>query len=271
MTRSARAFPEYSRSKVDAAGQTLISTNWHIDDYDEALRVINNWRSSHSFPLNTFHIGLRGRAERVDNEFISSERIKRLSSIEHKLSRFKTRLSQMQDIGGCRATVANVDQVLQLVTSYEKSDLKHELDHKDNYIRSPQSSGYRGIHLIYKYRSDKKDTHNGLKIEVHIRSQTQHAWATAVETVGTFIKQALKSSKGEADWLRFFALVGSAFAIVENTELVPDTPREHNILMAEIKDLHRYLDVRRKLEVYGATLKTLEDPVSKKAHYYLLK
>jgi hypothetical protein len=38
--------------------------------------------------------------------------------------------------------------------------------------------------------------YNDLKIEMQLRSQYQHAWATAVETVGTFIGQALKSSIG---------------------------------------------------------------------------
>src|ERR1019366_9744121 len=95
---------------------------------------------------------------------------------------------------------------------------------EDDYVDHPKASGYRSYHLIYRYFSDKKATHNGLKIEVQIRSQLQHAWATAVETVGTFIQQALKSSQGEEDWLRFFALMGSAIAYREHGELVPDTP-----------------------------------------------
>jgi len=32
---------------------------------DAALIIINNWRSSHSFPLNTFHMGLRRRVDRI--------------------------------------------------------------------------------------------------------------------------------------------------------------------------------------------------------------
>jgi hypothetical protein len=50
-----------------------------------------------------------------------------------------------------------------------------------------------------------------------------------VETVGTFVRQALKSSQGEAEWLRFLALMGTALAFRERTSPVPDTttdPRE---------------------------------------------
>lgn len=225
MARAARAVPQHSKNKVDAAGQALITLDPWNDGYDNALVVINNWRSSHSFPLNTFHVGLRRRVDRVDPGAVTSERIKRLSSIDQKLRRFKTRLSQMQDIGGCRATVDSVDHVARLVRSYEQSDLRHHLDHRDDYIAKPQRSGYRGMHLIYRYISDRKDTYNGLKVEVQIRSLLQHAWATAVETVGTFTRQALKSSQGEDDWLRFFSLVGSAFAMREATPLVPGTLR----------------------------------------------
>jgi ppGpp synthetase/RelA/SpoT-type nucleotidyltranferase len=75
----------------------------------------------------------------------------------------------------------------------------------DDYILSPKNSGYRSVHLLYKYNSDKKapSIYNGLFIEVKIRSRLQHAWATAVETVVTFLQQALKSSQGEEEWLRF--------------------------------------------------------------------
>ena len=191
--------PQYSRSRVDRAGSILASdlVDIDFDEYDDALTVINNWRSSHSRPLYTFRIGIRRHAERVDENALVAQRIKRLSSIRLKLLLSRNmKLSQMQDIGGCRAVVETVNRVDELVKHYMESDIKHKLLNKDDYIRQPKSSGYRSIHLIYKYFSDKKATHNGLRIELQVRSQLQHAWATAVETVGTFIQQALKSSQG---------------------------------------------------------------------------
>jgi CheY-like chemotaxis protein len=89
-----------------------------------ALDVINNWRSSHNFPLNTFHIGLKKRAKIIDPKAITAQRIKRLASIETKLGRYPTMtLSQMQDIGGCRAIVATATDVSKLCESYAGSDL----------------------------------------------------------------------------------------------------------------------------------------------------
>ena len=123
------------------------------------------------------------------------------------------KLSQMQDLGGCRAVMDNVGAVRRLVGYYQKeSGIKHELAKLDDYIAAPQESGYRGVHLVYRYYSDKKPKamYNGLKIEMQLRSQYQHAWATAVETVGAFIGQALKSSMGDKEWRRFFSLMGSS-------------------------------------------------------------
>jgi ppGpp synthetase/RelA/SpoT-type nucleotidyltranferase len=64
------------------------------------------------------------------------------------------KLSQMQDIAGCRAILGTVDGVEQLVHAYKHSEIKHKLVHEDNYIETPKASGYRSHHLIYRYYSD---------------------------------------------------------------------------------------------------------------------
>ncbi len=241
-------------------------------NYEEALVVINNWRSSHGFPLNTFHIGLRQRASSIDPNCVTSERIKRLASIEQKLVRFRThRLSQMQDIGGCRAVLRSNAMVAQASKAYQKSDLKHKLVQVDDYILKAKRSGYRGIHLIYRYHSDRKTTYNGLNIEIQLRSQLQHAWATAVETVGTFIQQALKSSQGEEEWLHFFSLMGSALAAREGTPSVPGVPEDHDDLVRRIRECERKLQVVNKLMAYRSSLNEVSESPLRGAHYYLLK
>jgi ppGpp synthetase/RelA/SpoT-type nucleotidyltranferase len=278
------ATPQHTRTQVDNAGRILIADEGPPDDpndpsfdeawerYENALTIINNWRSSHSFPLNTFQVGLRRKARQITATPLVAQRIKRLSSIDLKLRRFKgLRLSQMQDIGGCRAVLHDAREVLELVDVFEKGTFKHKLDHIDDYIARPQLSGYRGVHLIYRYFSDRMDTYNGLKIEIQIRSPLQHAWATAVETVGTFIQQALKSSRGTEEWLRFFALMGTAIAHRERTPVVADTPTSRRQLKIELKKLAGSLDVEHRLRTYGAALQTLEQPSAKQAHYYLLR
>jgi Region found in RelA / SpoT proteins len=264
--------PQYSRKRVDVAGGIFASDNPDYDELNDALTIINNWRSSHSRPLYTFRLGLRRHAEKVDETALVAQRIKRLSSIYLKLALSPNmKLSQMQDIGGCRAVVSSVEDVRKLVKRYRASDIKHKLLNEDDYIEHPKPSGYRSFHLIYRYFSDKKATHNGLRIEVQIRSQLQHAWATSVETVGTFIRQALKSSQGEADWLRFFALMGTALAIREETPRVPETPANDGELKRELQDFARKLDVARRLRAYGEALNTVDQLGVADADYFLLE
>lgn len=103
------ATPEYKRSEVNAASRIWLSTGSSQAEKAEALKIVNNWRSIHAFPLNTFQMGLRRRGARFSDDVVVAQRIKRLSSIELKLGiRESMKLTQMQDIGGCRAILEDV-------------------------------------------------------------------------------------------------------------------------------------------------------------------
>lgn len=197
-----------------------------------------------------------------------------MSSIELKLRRFPTMtLAQMQDLGGCRLVMSSVNGIIRLVKDYRVSDIKHPLQVCDDYIATPKGSGYRGVHLIYRYNSDRKKTYNSLKIEMQLRTHLQHAWATAVETVGILQRQALKSSQGDADWLRFFALTSSAFAFREGTTPVPKTPSSHQDLVRELREYIKKLDLGNRLSAYGSALKLLANPQHDRSdsHYFLIE
>lgn len=260
------AQPEYDLRIVDLAGDALIGA----PDIDIELRdggydaraVVNNWRNAHQYPLNTFQVTLRNRAKKVDNTSIVAQRIKRLSSIDDKLQRFHANgltLSKMQDIAGCRAIVDTISSINQLVDDYKRSYSLHVLDSYNDYIRSPKSSGYRGYHLIYRYRSVVHPEYNDLKIEMQFRSGLQHCWATAVETTDIFHGEGLKASRGSPDWTRFFALMGSAMAIREGCRRVPRTPRDDGELVHELSMLEEKLHVRENLRAFGETLKLIDE------------
>ena len=250
--------PQFSRGRVDAAGNALINEPLLQSDYETALSVINNWRSSHAYPLQCLKMTLLQRAKSIDPKAIIAQRLKRLVSIRAKLQRFsQMKMSQMQDIGGCRAVVASIHHVERLVGLYEKNILRGaEFIEKYDYIKQPKIDGYRGVHLVYKYRStlSAHQTYNGLRIEIQLRSRLQHAWATAVETASTFTGQALKSNIGTDQWKRFFAIVGSAFAIRENKPIVPGTIPDKNELVREIRTLSHELKVEILLERWGTAI-----------------
>lgn len=253
--------PLYSRTQVKKAGRTYVDPKATVEDRAIALSIVNNWRSAHGYPLNTFQMSMRRMVRNYSGDPLVAQRIKRLPSIRHKLERFPTlNVSQMQDLGGCRAVVASVDQVDGVVDYIlNKSRAKHPLLRHDPYIDNPKPSGYRGVHLVYAYNSDRIQTWNGLKVELQIRTRLQHSWATAVETVGTFTRQALKSSQGQDRWLRFFALMGTAHAIREGRPPVPDTPTDLVELRDELRDLVAELDVINRLTAFGQTLQVLGD------------
>lgn len=269
------AVPRFSKKQVRRAGEVLAAWPEHGThaEYSDALEVINNFRQIHAWPLNTFQTTLRTKGRTVDPNVIVAQRVKRLSSIRAKLDRFPTlNLSQMQDIGGCRAILSDVGDVTKLVNDgYLGGNLKHILHTNDDYILNPKPSGYRGRHLIYVYYSDKVETYNGLKIEMQFRSQYQHAWATAVEVVGTFTRQALKSSQGEGDWLRFFQLMSSAIAKMEDCPAVPTTPARDEDLVAELREVENSVDAVRRLRTFSIAPEEVEFADVKNAKYYLLE
>jgi Region found in RelA / SpoT proteins len=274
------ALPRYSRQEINAAGDCLIAEDqviW-LQERDRILGTINNWRSSHSFPLQSFKMTLLSRAKSVDDKAIIAQRLKRLSSIEAKLRRFSDmRLTQMQDIGGRRAVVQNIRRLERLVALYEKSRSKnptkrHEFVKEKNYINEPKHDGYRSIHYVYRYRSSSKkhSVYNGLKIEIQLRTQLQHAWATAVETVAIFTGQALKSGGGAEDWARFFVLMSTAIALREKQPPVPDAPADKEQLITELRQAAQDLNVEELMSGWSFALTRLPPKNVTKATAFLV-
>lgn len=267
----------YSKSRINKAGDILISSSSSQDELNSAIDVLTNWRSSHSFPLHTFAVRLKRVSKQIDSLALVSRRLKRVSSILNKLKRDQTsemKMSRMQDVGGCRSVLPNIDKVNELVESYEKNrGLRHKLSNKKDYIKNPKPDGYRSIHLVYKYYSDKNKAYDGLLIEIQIRTNLQHYWATAVETVDHFTRQAIKSNEGEKEWMDFFRLVSSAFANMEKTPIIPATPIDRNELRKQLQELAKKLKVVRKMNEWAKIHKIIEDfekGAKDKFDFYLL-
>ena len=278
--------PRYSRREVNEAGEYLLGFMRSLSDtagntkqtfepknLEHAFNVLDNFRAAHAFPMHTIQNNLRDRASSIDKESIVVQRLKRLVSIWKKLDRFNMmRLWDMQDIGGCRAIVANLDCVQRLVESYKSSSIRHRLAGEKDYIQVPRDSGYRSRHLIYRYVSDRNEIYNGLKVEIQIRTPLQHAWATAVETVDAFTKQALKSSRGRPEWERFFQLMGTQMAFREDTPPVPNTPTDRRELRKELKECADKLHVVASLAGFATALQVPKRAPAKirGAAYFLL-
>ena len=93
----------FDKAGLDKAGRILIDDSEDFGAWLESVKMVNEWRTLHRVPLQTFRTNLR---KRVDKRGIVAQRLKRLTSIMSKLERLDwLLLSEMQDIGGCRAVV----------------------------------------------------------------------------------------------------------------------------------------------------------------------
>ncbi len=288
--------PRFSRKQVDAAGQFLILPPSVFDNLsdkvrefgpdDDAMEIVNNWRASHNCPLYAIRKTLESRAKRITPLAVVAQRIKRLPSIQKKLQGNQYRhlkLSQIQDIGGCRAIMPTVAEALALQEVYKANDLQSEFVRANDYISEPKSDGYRSVHLIYKYHShaERYKVFNNHRIEIQIRSQLQHVWATAVETVSTFSGMALRETSGSmllrpkqylVMWRRLFALMGSAIAMKEGQPIVPGTPSSREELVNELRSLDAELHVKSSLLTWTTAVSYLpKSPHIADAHWFLMK
>lgn len=227
--------PKYSKSEINKAGKIIADDISSSEEKHHALEILNNWRSSHAYPLQVIASNLR----RTNSNAIVVQRLKRLDSILGKIKRFPDMsLYRMQDLGGCRVIVNSIDEVYAAIQKYKKSRIRHILKREYDYIKNPKKSGYRSYHMVYQFHSDKKETYNkNILIEIQFRTKIQHIWATAVEMMGIYTQSNLKSSQGNEDILRFFTLVSSVLAIKEHMPVCPNTSEDLNVLLKEIKEL----------------------------------
>jgi len=260
---------KFSKSRANLAGDVLIEKNESINKV-EALTVLSNWRAAHSYPMHIFKQRLKLVSEKIDKNALSAQRLKRVPSIVKKLGRSyggeraTMKLTQMQDIAGCRVVLSSVSAVREIhEKSYGKRDTKHKKVNEKDYITYPKEDGYRSIHLVYRYNSDKKADYNGLLVEIQLRSKLQHLWATAVETVDFFTMQAIKSNEGRKDWVSFFRLVSSAFALLEKCPVVPGTSDNMKELCHLIKEKEKMLQVRSKMKHWATSIRVF-DQIKKK-------
>jgi len=268
------AVRKYTAGQIDRAGKVLSSpaaTNQQIDD---AIAIMDHWRIAHNRPLEMARQALASRAKLVNPNHTIGMRLKREESIRDKLIREPTmKLSKMQDIGGCRVILRSMEEVNNLVALYAKDSGVSVTD----YIAKPRVSGYRGKHIIWRFEGEsEKDTdYKPMRIEIQVRTELQHSWATAVEVCSTFTDQNLKSDHPHVSddrWVRFFALMGSVMAMGEGGGFVKDTPTEKAKLLGELRGLSTALHVNEMMKRWNTATEIINaaanDP---KAHHFLIE
>lgn len=270
--------PQYSKKQIDRAGKFIADfltdpseeNSVFLSDFRQAIKILNNWRSSHAYPLEIITNNLRRNNPRA----IVVQRLKRLDSILGKIERFPNiSLYRMQDLGGCRVIVDSIEEVYKSVNQFKNSKIRHIFKKEDDYIQNPKKSGYRSYHMVYQFQSDENETYNqNILIKIQFRTKLQHIWATAVEMMGIFTKSNLKSSSGDEDILRFFVLVSSLFAQQEGTPICPNTIDDSKIIINEIKNINSKLHLVSRISALSVAINhtNLSKEMKGKGYYVLI-
>lgn len=136
---------------------------------------------------------------------IAAQRLKRHATIVDKLIREpRMNLTQMADIGGCRAILPDQEKVDAVTARIQKN---WTIARTRDYVREPKPSGYRAVHHIVR-RKDRL-------IEVQLRTPLQDVWANQVERDSRRLGIGLKSGLGSEVVHAYYAQVSDLFALRE--------------------------------------------------------
>jgi ppGpp synthetase/RelA/SpoT-type nucleotidyltranferase len=265
----------YSKAQVVKAGKALRGNipydPAHPDEHVNTFRIAHDWRASHALPMRAIRADLIGRLRRLDVKGVTAARIKRMISIRKKLRRQTVTLTQMQDLGGCRAIVLTMSDVNRLVEMYRGIESFHKIRLDRSYVENPDSDGYRSHHFVFEFDgSGDNAKFSGRRIELQIRSRLQHAWATAVEAVGLVRGEDLKGGEGDPDWLKLFLLMSSELAEHEGTPVVSGAPSKSE-REKEVKELNKKLRAINMLENLRQGLKATEEWITRNTKYFLVQ
>jgi ppGpp synthetase/RelA/SpoT-type nucleotidyltranferase len=189
---------EISKTQIDRLGDRLKKGN--ITEAD--LRLLDLYRRSFTpaYEIVVGHI-------RKDLSLEPTGRpAKSTTSISEKLRRESIRLTQIQDIAGCRLTVIDIaeqDTVVQSLNNlFDKTIVVDR--------RQQPSHGYRAIHVIASCL-DKM-------IEIQVRTSLQHLWAELSEKLSDIVDPAIKYGAGDEAVRTLLAQTSTMVISIESSE-----------------------------------------------------
>ena len=189
---------QISKTKIDRLGDRLRKGATTDDD----LRLLDEYRRSFTDAYE--HVV---RRIRDDLKLEPTGRpAKSTTSISEKLRRESIRLTQIQDVAGCRLIVSEfADQEKSIASLLEMFPESTVIDR-----RQKPSHGYRAVHLVVSI--DQKS------VEIQIRTELQQGWAELSEKLSDLIDPAIKYGGGEEDVQQLLSMASSRIAELEALE-----------------------------------------------------
>ena len=201
-----------SKTQIDRLGDRVREGKISEDD----LRKLDEYRRSFSA---AYEFVIR----RIKDELAlepTGRPAKSTTSITEKLNRESIRLSQMQDIAGCRVVVLGIAEQEHVVQSLASMFTNSNIVDR----RNKPTNGYRAVHVVVPER--------GKLIEIQVRTLIQHGWAELSEKAADLIDPAIKYGGGDLNFIEPL-LKGSALLAAEEArelEFVKLEPRARRLL-----------------------------------------
>jgi ppGpp synthetase/RelA/SpoT-type nucleotidyltranferase len=168
---------EVSKTQIDRLGNRLKSGAITEDD----LRLLDRYRRTFTTAYEVVVVAIRDKLGLEP----TGRPAKSTISIIDKLKRESIRLTQIQDIAGCRIIVADIAEQESVIQSL--TDLFPQSTVIDR--RAKPSHGYRAVHVVVHQE--------GKLIEIQVRTTFQQIWAEMSEKLSDLYDLSIKYGGGD--------------------------------------------------------------------------
>jgi putative GTP pyrophosphokinase len=205
-----------SKTQIDRFGDRLKKGSPSDDD----LRLLDEYRRSFG-PAYDFVIRIIREKLQLEP---TGRPAKSTSSIAEKLRRESIRLSQVQDIAGCRVVVKDVFAQDQTVATLRATFPEiRVMDRRMN-----PSHGYRAVHVIVTIKS--------ISVEIQVRSALQHLWGELSERLADVVDSSIKYGGGEQKARELLSFASGHIAELEEFEKeLNSTPEQAGVQNSKVQ------------------------------------
>lgn len=201
-----------SKTQIDKAGRALAAGGEVTLEVIQLEDVFDEYRAAHLEPLSKTTLELQKWLHGYGGRYYIAQRLKRKPQIVRKLRRLSVRLTQLQDIGGCRIIVdtnKDVDKLLHFLKSQVEAQENFKLTKVTDYRgKGRDDTGYRAVHLLL--------SRDGRALELQVRSRIQHYWAESIERTSVIYGYHLKEKEGDPQVISYFKLLSDVFFEIES-------------------------------------------------------
>jgi len=187
-----------SKTQIDKLGDRLREGAYTDSD----LELLSDYRQSFGEAHETVVQVIRKELQLEP----ASRPKKTTGAIVAKLRRGNIKLSQIQDIAGCRLVVADLAEQDKVVASLRA--LFPDVKVVDRRVKP--SYGYRAVHLIHQI--------SGKRLEIQVRTMLQHLWAQLSETLSSVFDPSLKYGGGDDIYQTLLSELSKLVITVEEAE-----------------------------------------------------